>query len=207
MKGKKKDAGPTDKQLRVLLATYQCPTPFHAVRTRFLGNIAGPVGSPVQAIQALWGGELPEFEDEASAQALLSGLLDGLWNRLSVHQSKRHRFHLTRMNSPTDPLTFARYTGVRREELEGFVDGLFGDEEAMDLPETAHNAMLHLGDIRGLFVGMGQFASDDDLLDDFDSTVKDLVELTRIAEQEIHAAVVSCTQARRQQLKSGLVFR
>jgi hypothetical protein len=30
---------------------------------------------------------------------------------------------------------------LRREELDGFVDGLFGDEERLDLPERAHKAL------------------------------------------------------------------
>jgi hypothetical protein len=42
---------------------YQSPVPFHAVRTRFLGNIASPImsASPLDAVKALWGGDLPEF--------------------------------------------------------------------------------------------------------------------------------------------------
>jgi hypothetical protein len=42
---------------------YQCPVPFYALRTRFLGNIASPImsASPLDAVKALWGGDLPEF--------------------------------------------------------------------------------------------------------------------------------------------------
>ncbi len=32
----------SDDQVRALLDRYHCPVPFHAVRTRFLGNIASP---------------------------------------------------------------------------------------------------------------------------------------------------------------------
>ena len=40
----KRRAAPTasDDKVRALLDRYQCPVPFHAVRTRFLGNIASP---------------------------------------------------------------------------------------------------------------------------------------------------------------------
>ena len=44
-----------------LLLKYACPTPFHAVRTRFLGTIATPGVSsePIDMVKGLWGGELP----------------------------------------------------------------------------------------------------------------------------------------------------
>jgi hypothetical protein len=32
----------SDVEVRVLLDRYRCPVPFHAVRTRFLGDIASP---------------------------------------------------------------------------------------------------------------------------------------------------------------------
>ena len=37
------------------------PVPFHAVRTRFLGNVASPVmsASALDTLKGLWGGELP----------------------------------------------------------------------------------------------------------------------------------------------------
>ena len=35
----------SDVKVRVLLDRYRCPVPFHAVRTRFLGDIASPVMS------------------------------------------------------------------------------------------------------------------------------------------------------------------
>ncbi|MDA1076003.1 MAG: hypothetical protein O3A63_14745 [Proteobacteria bacterium] len=202
MSRKSKPTGPSDKQLRELLIRYKCPTPFHAARTLFLGQIASPdfSVSPMNAVRHLWHGEMPEFENEAAARTLMEGLVNGLWNRLTDHQNKRHPFHLTRMNPPTDALTFARYTRVRREELRGFADGLFGDEQAMDLPETAHHAMHHLTEIRGFMEAMGALSNADDLLNTIDQTARDLVELTRIAEIEMNAAVLSCSNARRQRL-------
>ena len=54
----------SDEEVRALLERYRCPVPFHAVRTRFLGNIASPdvQTSPMRAVEALWGGGLPKFE-------------------------------------------------------------------------------------------------------------------------------------------------
>ena len=59
-----------DGEVRAVLNHYRCPVPFHAVRTRFLGDIASPVmlASPLNAVKALWGGELPS--STASMQSM-----------------------------------------------------------------------------------------------------------------------------------------
>ena len=74
----------SDVDVRVLLDCYRCPVPFHAVRTCFLANIASPVmsASPLDAVKALWGGELPEFDNLGAVNELLRILIMGLWNRL-----------------------------------------------------------------------------------------------------------------------------
>ena len=60
---KPKVIGASDAEVIALLQRYKCPTPFHEVRTRFLGNIASPVigASPIETVKQLWGGKLPEF--------------------------------------------------------------------------------------------------------------------------------------------------
>lgn len=60
---KKAARTPSETTVRVLLAKHGCPVPFHAVRTRFLGNIATPAlsASPLWIVKGLWGGELPEL--------------------------------------------------------------------------------------------------------------------------------------------------
>ena len=61
----KKAKLPGDAVVKALIEKYDCPVPFHEVRTRFLGNIATPElsTSPLQMIQDLWGGELPVFDN------------------------------------------------------------------------------------------------------------------------------------------------
>ena len=56
--------GASDAEVIALLKRYKCPTNFHEVRTRFLGNIVSPVigASPMETVKQLWGGELPEFD-------------------------------------------------------------------------------------------------------------------------------------------------
>jgi hypothetical protein len=82
-----------------LLNRYQCPTPFHAVRARFMGSIVSPVPdrSPIHAVQELWGGRLPPFDSKDDLNHLLAVLMDGIWNRLTVHQSARKPFKLTQV--------------------------------------------------------------------------------------------------------------
>ncbi len=188
----------SDKAIRLLLKTYNCPVSFHELRTRFLGNIASPslAASPIQAVKDLWDGDLPAFEDESSVQELFEILISGLWNRLTRHQNRKHPFHLTRMSKPGDGMSVASYLGVRMEELDGFVTGLYGEEEVLYLPARAHEALENLGDIRSFLAGFGQFADEGDPI----KTGAHLVELTHIAEKEINDLILSCTEGRRDQL-------
>ena len=163
--------GASDSEVIALLKRYKCPTPFHEVRTRFLGNIVSPVmgASPMETVKQLWGGGLNP--DWATAQrreesmlnrplrvafgvAVLAGLLvialgtagllnvlvAGLWNRLTAHQSSRNPFRLMRFDVAQTREGLKHFALVRRQELDGFVEGLFGPEEHIDLPERAHEA-------------------------------------------------------------------
>ena len=195
----------SDDHVRALLERYHCPVPFHAVRTRFLGNIASPAvqGSPIRMVEALWGGELPTFDKIEDANELIGALVIGLWNRLTRHQERSAPFLLTRMTVPATCEGMAALARVRREELDGFVEGLFGDQERVDLPERAHKALGFLAEIRAMLEAVQVFAEDPTepaAPDDLAVTIRQLRELTRIAAHEIHEAVLSCTRARRQML-------
>ena len=67
--------------------------PFHAVRTRFLGNIATPAmqSAPMETVSALWGSELPAFDTLDAANELIGALVMGLWNRLSRRRGALRR--------------------------------------------------------------------------------------------------------------------
>jgi hypothetical protein len=69
----------SDEEVRVLLERYRCPVPFHAVRTRFLGNIATPdmQALPIKTVEALWGGELPTLDTMDAANELIGALVTG----------------------------------------------------------------------------------------------------------------------------------
>jgi hypothetical protein len=196
----------SDDEVRAFLERYDCPVPFHAVRTRFLGNITSPdmQTSPFKIVEALWGGELPPFETIEAANELIGALVMGLWNRLTRHQERTEPFRLTRLEVPATREGMAKLARLRREELEGFVEGLFGDKELLDLPERAHKALGTLAEIRAMMEASQVLA--DDLTKptppgEIAVTLGHFRELTRVAEHDMHEAVLSCTRARRQMMQ------
>lgn len=209
---KKTSKAPAEKAVKALLVKHACPVRFHEVRTRFLGNIATPEMSvsPLQIIKDLWGGELPVFDSMDELNELLDTLVQGLWNELTRHQKRSQPFRLTRMPMDATAANLGLYARVRLEELDGFVEGLFNGEDAIDLPERAHEAVGHLAELRAMMAGIRDLVARDPDADNrtqLDTTFKHLRELTRIMETEIHEAVLSCTRARRQMLDGTLTAR
>ena len=205
----KASKAPGETAVRTLLQKHGCPVPFHEVRTRFLGNIATPALSisPLQTVKDLWGGELPAFETIDDANALIGALVQGLWNDLTRHQKRSQPFRLTRVVTEATAVDLGRYGRVRLEELDGFIEGLFNGEAAIDLPERAHRAVGHLSDLRAMMSGICDLVAREASLDDraqLATTFDRLRKLTRIMEAEINETVLSCTRARRQMLE-GIV--
>lgn len=189
-----------------MLERYHCPVPFHIIRTRFLGNIATPGQqvSPMDMAKALWGGELPPFDSLDALNELLGTLIMGLWNQLTSHQERSAPFRLTRLEVAATRNGLAQMALLRRQEIDGFVDGLFGPAAELDLPDRAHRALDALAGARALMETVQEVALDlnkpakpIDLAD----TLQHLRELTRIAEHEIHEAVLACARARRRFLE------
>ena len=188
-----------------LLNRYKCPIPFHAVRARFMGSIASPLldRSPVHAIQELWGGEFPPVDTMEDLNHLLHVLMAGLWNSLTAHQIASKPFKLTRL-----PITQTReglhhYALVRKQEIEGFMDGLFGQHEELDLSESARDGVDVLGEMRAMLSGAITLLDDPSMPaapDDLKGLSDNLQALATILEKEINTVVVSCTRARREVL-------
>ena len=209
---KKAAKAPSEKTVRALLEKHGCPVPFHEVRTRFLGNIATPElsASPLQIIKDLWGGELPVFDSIDELNELIGALVQGLWNDLTRHQKRSQPFRLTRVPMEPTAVNLGQYGLIRLQELDGFIEGLFNGEEAIDLPERAHQAVEHLSELRAMMAGICELVSRDPNADDrtqLGTTFKHLHELTRIMETEIHEALLSCTRARRQMLEGVLTAK
>ncbi|MFQ5982112.1 MAG: hypothetical protein ACE5KS_01930 [Woeseiaceae bacterium] len=174
------------------------------MRAYFLGCIACPKieTRPLQACEALWGGEMPEFESMDDVNELMQALMNGLWNRLIRHQSRKHPFRLTPLRAPTNKAKVQQFAQTRVEELEAFVNGLFGDNEALELPESAHEALTNVTESRSLFVGFDQFADDYVTNTGLAETVRKMQQLSIIAAKEVNAVVLGCTRARRAALET-----
>ncbi len=195
----------TDEKVRVLLERYRCPVPFHEVRARFLGNIATPImgASPIKMVEKLWGGELPEFNSVEAANELVGALIMGLWNRLTRHQERSAPFRLMRPDVVATREGLATVAMIRCQELDGFVEGLFGDEETIGLPERAHRGLGTLSEMRALMAAVLHMARDETKAatsQDMQTSLRNMREMTKIAEHEMHAMVLSCASARRQML-------
>jgi hypothetical protein len=188
-----------------LLNRYQCPTPFHAVRARFMGSIVSPAQdrSPVNAVRELWSGKFPLFDSMYDLNDLLHVLMDGLWNRLTVHQTARKPFKLTRVQVKQTRDGVHNYALVRKQEIEGFMDGLFGPYYELDLPESARDGVDALGQIRAILEGVINLLEDAGIPashGDLTGVADNIQALEAILEQEMNAVVFSCTRARRQLL-------
>ena len=191
----------TEAQVRALLERAHGEVPFHAVRTRFLGAIASPDPrmSPVKAIEGLWGGRLPTFDSPDHANELLGALM-ALWNHLTRHQERSAPFRLTRIEAPTTREGVAGIARMREQELRNFRDGLFGDNASLDLPERTHEALGVLSQIAAMIEGIRELAENPAKRmtpQDSASLLPEFSELTRIAEVELHKAVLSRARARR----------
>jgi hypothetical protein len=204
--------GASDEQVRVLLDRYKCPVAFHEVRTRFLGNIATPsmTASPIKMIQDLWGGELPAFDSIDAANELIGALIMGLWNRLTRHQDRNSPFRLNRIETAPTREGLADLSRMRVQEIDGFIAGLFGREDRIDLPERAHRALDDLAEMRALFGAMQNVATDATkvaTLGDVQTTLRHLREMTKHAEHAMHTVVLSCARARKQILAASPVSK
>jgi hypothetical protein len=208
LSGKSKVDALSDRVIRALLERHDCPLPFHAVRALFMGNIATPdmTASPMQVIRDLWGGELPEFETQQDAELLMTGLMQGLWNGMSDHQKRTSPFKLTRVKSqPPSWEALAGLSLIRFEEIEGFIEGLFAGHDEIDLPEKAHAATNTLGELRAMIAGVHQLATTKATPTDvteLEGMIKQIRELSIIAEKEINVAIQSCKRARAQMLET-----
>ena len=160
--------------------------------------------SPIETVRGLWGGQLPPFDDINAANELIGALVMGLWNRLTRHQERSVPFRLLCFDVPETSEGLHRFVLTCRQELDGFVEGLFGKQEHIDLPERAHRALNSLSEMRAMLEGICLLMEDKTKTgahSEIPETIHNLRELTKIAEHEMHEAVLSCKRARRQILR------
>jgi hypothetical protein len=154
-------------------------------------------------VEDLWGGELPPFDSIDAANELVGALVMGLWNRLTRHQDRSSPFRLMRIEIAATREGLTKLPMMRRQELDGFSEGLFGRAEKIDLPERAHRGLNALGELRASFQAVLDVAADETKSatdKDIETTLRHMREMTTIAEREMHSVVLSCKRARKQML-------
>lgn len=197
----------TDKDVQALLLRLRCPTPLHVLRTLFLGSIASPRldVSPMAPVAQAWGGELPEFASAEAVDEVVNVLVQGLWNRLSDHQSTRNPFRLLRFEVAATRQALHDLARLRAQELMGFADGLFGPEAEMLLPQKAHQAVETLAELHAMFDGAAGLLADQAkpaLADDLKALLRNLQQMSLVADEQINKVVQSCKRARSQRLQT-----
>jgi hypothetical protein len=198
---------PTDKDVQALLVRHHCPTPLHALRTLLLGAIASPQMevSPMTPLAQAWGGELPEFASAADVEEVMQVIVHGLWNRLSEHQNARTPFRLPRFEVQSTRPALLELARMRAQELKGFVDGLFGTDDEMLLPQKAHEAVVTLAELHAMFEGASELLADDTKSapdSELKGLLRNLQQMTIVADEQINKAVHSCKRSRGQRLET-----
>jgi hypothetical protein len=185
-----------------MLERYDCPMPYHAVRTHFLGAMCAtePV-QPMKTLARIWDGALPAFASIEAVNELLGALINGLWNDLTVHQDEGHPYRLMTFPARTTRESLACLAKTRVEELKGFLTGVFGDQENLEVPEPMGESLDTLMELDGIFSGMQALLEDPEKpasAKDLEGLRKHITKLTAIAEQEIHAVVLGARVLREQ---------
>src|SRR5260370_9193913 len=134
-----------------------------------------------------------------AANELISALVMGLWNSLTRHQARDSPFRLTRIETAPTRDALAALALMRVQEIEGFVHGLFGREEEIDLPERAHRALDDLGKMRALFGAVQKVAScvvTDATLDNMAGTLRLVRVIPKNAGNAMTTRVLYCQRPR-----------
>ena len=152
-----------------------------------MGSMASPVlgATPMGTVRELWGGELPAFESSDEMEALLKGLCNGL----SAHLMALSSFKLLPVEVAHTAQGAQELALVRRQELDGFLDGLFGFEEQLDLPLCAREALGVLLEIRAMVAGAIdylEYSTQCTLGEDLHVLIRNIQALTLTAEREMN---------------------
>jgi hypothetical protein len=108
----------------------------------------------------------------------------GLWNRLTRHQDRNAPFRLVRPDIMATREGLANLATIRCQELDGFIDGLFGDKATIGLPERAHRGLEMLSEMRALMAAVVQMAREETKAatgQDLETTLRNVGELTKVS--------------------------
>ncbi|HEX9867749.1 MAG TPA: hypothetical protein VGC99_03990 [Candidatus Tectomicrobia bacterium] len=200
-----------DAKVRALLEAYACPVPLHAVRARFMGNIASPVlgASPLRSIESLWPDGLPTFEGTNEANRLLQALMS-LWNHLARHQKPTKPFRFANTEKLASPEELSTLVVMRCEEVDNFLEGFFDGEEELEVSEdiadeldTFEEIYRLLSKVRDVLTN-GPDPQTETGLPDFPRHVRDL---SLMAEAQVNNIIQACIAWRRAAITSQGVKR
>ncbi len=186
-------------KIRSLLEAFSCPTPYHAVRARFMGIIASPVlsASPIRTIEDFWPGGMPVFESTEEANTLFQPLL-GLWNHLAGHQKRSKPFKLTIKPLIDDRDAMREFLEVRTEEIDQFLEGLLGNVAELTVPEDIGAEIKLLSENYALMSATLAMLDRDDTTDeDASGLTQSLRELNKVAGVQINDIIMACVRYRR----------
>jgi hypothetical protein len=120
------------------------------------------------------------------------------------HQSRRSPFRLSRFDAQGTRSGLRRLCRARCQELDGFVDGLFGANDEIGLPERARNALNSLAETRSILLGSLDVLDRESAVPDRQSEVvelaRNLQKLTLAAEAQINEVILACTKPGREVL-------
>lgn len=143
---------PGDAAFQRLLQKYECPTPFHVVRMRFLGEIASLDfgASPIKTIESLWDGDLPVFDGDKEASTFFQAMMS-MWNRMARHQDGV----LVKLLKPKKLREWddiAAALRMRANEIrDGFLMGFLGNDEEQPLPKSLEDVIYPLSKMADQF--------------------------------------------------------
>lgn len=186
-----------------LMERYDCPMPYHAVCTHFLGTMSGvaPV-QPMKVLARIWDGKLPAFASIEAVNELLEALINGLWNELTVHQDEKQPYRLMKFPTRATRESLACLAETRAEEIDRFLTGVFGDQENLDVPEPMGASLETLMELVENFARMQALLEDPENpagAEVLEGLKKQFVVLTNFAEREIHAVIVGARVLREQE--------
>ena len=200
-----------ETKVRALLEAYACPIPLHAVKARFMGNIASPAlgVSPLRSTESLWPDGLPTFESTDEANRLLQALMS-LWNHLARHQKPTKPFRFAKTDKLASLEELSGLIVMRCEEIENFLEGLFNGEEELDVSEGIaeeldifEEVQRLLSKVRDLLTNEADPETETGLVD-FPRHVRDL---SLIAEAQVNKIIQACVAWRRAAITSQGVKR
>lgn len=193
----KKSPSTSDAALKKILKAHDCPLELHEVRMRILGHLIAPEPgvSPIDAVQGLWGGELPEVDDIDELNEILDIVMRGIWNPLALQvRVKRERIKLSKPPAGKTSKALSRIALFRFQELLRFEEGLLGGDEFVDIPQSAAETMRTLGELAQLFASVHNTIESGALgtADDLNGLRANVAQLVTIAETEVNAAIDAC---------------